>query len=525
MSDADADAGAEASDRDAGRDGTPAAADESRVRDVVAVGLGPFNLGLSALVDGSDEVDLDALFLEQRSEFRWHEGMLVEGTTLEVPFLADLVTLADPTNPYSYLNYVREQGRMYEFYFYETFQTPRREYDDYCRWVAESVDDIAFERRVVDVRPVGGDDTGDAAASDADAPNGANFAVDAVHPETGEAYTYHARDVVVGVGSRPYVPEGFRDHPDDEVFHTASYLHRRDDVLASDPDGVTVVGSGQSAAEVFHDLLKRQPEGDYRLDWITRSDGFFPMEYSKLGLQHFSPDYTRYFYDLPQAVSDELLPEQDLLYKGIDPNTSDEIFETLYEHSIGDRDPDVGMIANTAVRGVEPIDDGTGGGDDAGGRYRLDCRQREEGVDFVHESDVVVLGTGYHRPTPAFLSTLEPHLRRDDRGRLAVNEGYDVEAEGLDGRVFVQNAEVHTHGVGAPDLGLGCHRNAVILDRLLDDSPYPVDRDTVYQDFSAEAFVRDVPGSRLREGAEEAVESDGDDGDEGEAESHAAADD
>ncbi|MEK1828654.1 SidA/IucD/PvdA family monooxygenase [Priestia megaterium] len=24
------------------------------------------------------------------------------------------------------------------------------------------------------------------------------------------------------------------------------------------------------------------------------------MEYSKLGLEHFSPDYTRYFYRLPQ---------------------------------------------------------------------------------------------------------------------------------------------------------------------------------------------------------------------------------
>ena len=463
-------------------------APDTTVRDVVAVGLGPFNLGFAALVDGSHEVDLDAVVLERESEFRWHAGMLVEGTTLEVPFLADLVTLADPTNPYSYLNYLREQGRMYEFYFYETFQTPRREYDDYCRWVAESVDNVAFDRHVADIRPVGGDDEG----------GDANFAVDAVHPETDEAFTHYARDVVVGVGSRPYVPEGFRDHPDDEVFHTASYLHRRDEMLASNPDAVTVVGSGQSAAEVFHDLLERQPDADYRLDWITRSDGFFPMEYSKLGLQHFSPDYTRYFYDLPQAVSDDLLPEQDLLYKGIDPGTSDRIFETLYEHSIGDRDPDVGMIANTEVRGVEPVD-GEGGGEAGRGRYRLDCEQRQERVDFVHESDAVILGTGYHRPTPAFLSTLEPHLARDDRGRLAVNRGYDVETDGLDGRVFVQNAEVHTHGVGAPDLGLGCHRNAVILDALLDDSPYPVDRDTVYQDFSAEAFVRDAPGSRLCE--------------------------
>lgn len=43
------------------------------------------------------------------------------------------------------------------------------------------------------------------------------------------------------------------------------------------------------------------------------------MEYSKLGLQHFTPEYTDYVYDLPQPVKDELIPNQDILYKGIDP--------------------------------------------------------------------------------------------------------------------------------------------------------------------------------------------------------------
>jgi lysine N6-hydroxylase len=70
---------------------------EPRVRDVVGIGLGPFNLGLAALLDGAPE-DVDAAFLERDAEFAWHEGMLIEGTTLEVPFLADLVTLADPTS-------------------------------------------------------------------------------------------------------------------------------------------------------------------------------------------------------------------------------------------------------------------------------------------------------------------------------------------------------------------------------------------------------------------------------------------
>jgi lysine N6-hydroxylase len=212
------------------------------------------------------------------------------------------------------------------------------------------------------------------------------------------------------------------------------------------------------------------------------------MEYSKLGLQHFAPEYVRYFYDLPQDVSDDLLAGQDLLYKGIDPDTSDEIYEALYEQSVGGAELDVGMLAMTEVEDIEPTDDG---------RYRLRCRQWQEGTSFEHESDVVILGTGYRRPTPAFLSSLEPHIRRDQRGRFRVRERYALETDGLGGRIFVQNAEMHTHGVGAPDLGLGCYRNAVILDQLAEDSPYPVDRDAVFQDFSAERFVEKSPVSDL----------------------------
>lgn len=472
---------------DDGQTADTADAGSETIHDVVGIGLGPFNLGFAALVEGSDEVDLDAVLLEQKPAFAWHEGMLIRGTTLEVPFLADLVTLADPTSPYSYLNYLRETDRIYEFYFYETFQTPRREYDAYCRWVAEQLETARFSRCVVDVEPV-------------DHPS-ANFRVTAVRPDgdgggatakpatlgsaQADRFTYLARDLVVGVGSRPYVPEEFRDFPDDEIFHTARYRFNRESVLSA--DSIAVVGSGQSAAEVFQDLLERQPDEGYRLDWVTRSDGFFPMEYSKLGLQHFTPEYVDYVYDLPQPVRDDLLPEQDLLYKGIDPDTSDAIYETLYERSVGGCEPDVGQIAMTEVDGIEPTDDG---------RYRLECHQWQEETDFSFETSVVILGTGYHRPTPAFLSGIEHAIERDDRGRLEVTREYALETD-LDGDVYVQNAEVHTHGVGTPDLGLGTYRNAVILDRLVDDSPHPVDEDTVYQDFSPASFVRDVPGGGL----------------------------
>src|SRR4029453_15529245 len=106
------------------------------------IGLGPMNLGLACLAEPLP--DLDVLFLEQKEQFSWHPGMLLEENTLQVPFLADLVTLADPTSPFSFLAYLKEQGRLYRFYIRENFHPLRAEYDAYCRWAAGKLASVRF---------------------------------------------------------------------------------------------------------------------------------------------------------------------------------------------------------------------------------------------------------------------------------------------------------------------------------------------------------------------------------------------
>ncbi|MGO4749429.1 SidA/IucD/PvdA family monooxygenase, partial [Streptomyces sp. 2MCAF27] len=114
--------------------------------DFIAIGLGPFNLGLAALTDPIDE--LNGLFLERKPDFDWHSGMFLEGSTLQTPFMSDLVTLADPTSPYSFLNYLKENGRLYSFYIRESFYPLREEFNDYCRWVAARLDSVRFGQEV-----------------------------------------------------------------------------------------------------------------------------------------------------------------------------------------------------------------------------------------------------------------------------------------------------------------------------------------------------------------------------------------
>jgi lysine N6-hydroxylase len=438
--------------------------------DVIGVGLGPFNLGLAALLAPVD--DVDAVFFEAKPSFSWHPGLLLDGVALQVPFLADLVTLADPTSAYSFLNYLHCRSRLYRFYFYERFHVPRREYDAYCRWVADQLPSCRFGRRVVAVRRGSGDDD-----------DGWTVVVD--DPSTAEPPVEHrSRAVVLGVGSTPVVPGCARPHLGATVFHSADYLTHRD--TAHHADRVTVVGSGQSAAEVFADLLAhRGPDRgpDRRLDWITRSRGFLPMEYSKLGLEHFTPEYTAYFHGLPEERRDALRSDQDLLYKGISSDTSAAIYDALYEATIDADDPAVGYRSACELRALAPGPEPT-----TGRGWRLGFHHLDQDVAFDHGSDVVVLATGYEPgPLPLDPTTAEL-VERDGAGRPTIDLDYRVRLAGRPkSTLFVQNGELHTHGVGAPDLGLGAHRNAVLVNAVAGRPVYPVRTRNVFQDFGAPA--------------------------------------
>ncbi len=406
--------------------------------DLVGVGIGPFNLSLAALADRVDGLSIRCF--DAKPAFSWHPGMLIEGTTLQVPFLADLVTLVDPTSRWSFLSYLREHDRLFPFYFAERFHVPRREYDHYCRWVADALPSCRFGHRVT--------------ALHVDPADGL-FTVETVDVASARTSTVRARNVVLGVGTEPVVPGPLRELLGKEVFHSADYLDR----VGSLPDAgdITVVGSGQSGAEVFLDLLRRQADTGGRLRWLTRSPAFAPMEYSKLGLEHFTPDYTRYFRELPAVTRDALVPAQWQLHKAISSDTIAAIQDLLYERGVGGATPDVTMTPSVAVTAARQ----------AAGGLELSCRQLEQQRDVTVRTDRVVAATGYAPRLPECLDPIAGLVDRDERGRYRVGADYRIALDGaVAAGLYVQNAETHSHGVGAPDLGLGAHRAAVILNAI-----------------------------------------------------------
>ncbi|MEU4084219.1 lysine N(6)-hydroxylase/L-ornithine N(5)-oxygenase family protein [Streptomyces aureus] len=412
--------------------------------DFVGIGLGPFNLGLACLTEPIAE--LSGVFLESKPHFEWHSGMFLDGAHLQTPFMSDLVTLADPTSPYSFLNYLKETGRLYAFYIRENFYPLRVEYDAYCRWAADKLTSVRFGTTVTEV----------------------TYEDELYVVRTAAGDVFRARRLVLGTGTSPHVPEACAGLGGDFI-HNSRYMQNKRELQAK--DSITLVGSGQSAAEIFHDLLSEIDVHGYRLNWVTRSPRFFPLEYTKLTLEMTSPEYIDYFHALPEATRYRLQSEQKGLFKGIDGELIDAIFDLLYQKNVAGPVP-ARLLTNSSLESARH-DEGT---------YTLGFRQQEAGTDFELRSAGLVLATGYRYAEPAFLAPVRDRLRYDSHGNFDVARNYAVDVTG--GGIFLQNAGVHTHSITSPDLGMGPYRNASIIRELLGTEYYPVEKTIAFQEFS-----------------------------------------
>ncbi len=428
---------------------TPKKENDRRIFDLLGIGIGPFNLGLAAL---SEPIDgFSCLFLDAKTEFDWHPGMLLSASRLQTPFMSDLVTMADPTSRYSYLNFAKQTGRLYPFYIRENFFLPRNEYNQYCQWVSKQLSNLRFGFKVTQL--------------DYNAGEGI-YHVTGVDRRSGQPQTYLCRKLVLGTGTTPYVPDNCPMH-DPRVMHSASYMQQK--TYLQSQSAITVIGSGQSAAEIFYDLLQDIDTYGYQLNWMTRSPRFYPLEYTKLTLEMTSPDYVDYFHELSPEKRHRLIAEQKSLYKGINAELINDIYDLLYQKRLVS-DIQCQLLTNVALDKIET----------SGDKLTLKFNHLEQEYALEQQTGAVVLGTGYQYRLPEFIQGIKSQIEFDDRGQLAIQRDYGID---IRGDIFIQNAGLHTHGISSPDLGMGCYRNATILQAVLGYAPYPIEDSIAFQTF------------------------------------------
>lgn len=430
--------------------------------DVIGIGVGPFNLSLACLLQPID--GLNSLFLDKSAGFNWHPGILLQSAHLQTPFLSDLVTLADPTSPFSFLNYIKEQGRIYAFYIRENFFLMRSEYNQYCQWAAGKLGNIAFNTDVEHIEY---------------SESLGCYVLQARCTQTGQARTYHAQKLVLGTGTVPHIPACCENIAAQSV-HSSQYLVHKKTLQSK--NSITVLGSGQSAAEIVYDLLQDIDVYGYELSWITRSPRFFPLEYNKLTLEMTSPEYVDYFYRLPADKRERLIAQQKNLYKGINGSLINDIYDLMYVKRLT-HDMRINLLTNSELTAAafNPVD----------GLFELEFFQDEQEAHYRHRSAGLVLATGYGYRLPAFVTGIAERIRWDGQGRFAVNRNYSVDHNAAE--IFVQNVGLNTHGFVTPDLGMVCYRNASIINAITGKAYYSIEQRIAFQQFSTPDEKHGIP--------------------------------
>ncbi|CAA7389938.1 lysine N(6)-hydroxylase/L-ornithine N(5)-oxygenase family protein [Chryseobacterium fistulae] len=427
--------------------------ENKQIYDIIGIGIGPFNLGLAALLEPVDTVT--SLFIDQAQGFDWHPGLMLDQATLQVPFMADLVTMADPTSKFSFLNFLKETDRLYKFYIRESFYILRKEYNVYCQWVVNQLPNCLFGKKVENITFNESEQL---------------YIIEVLDIKNNDVQTYYTKKMVLGTGTQPNLPSFMEGKNLSRVIHTSEYLQHKDEILNS--NSVSIVGSGQSAAEIFQDLLP-QTEENLKMSWFTRPDRFFPMEYSKLTLELTSPEYVDHFYKMPSQQRKNLLAKQPPLYKGINFDLINDIFDTLYAMSVGDTPLHVELKPSSQLDNIQQ----------EGNSYVLDFTHVQDEVTFTNTSEYVILATGYKYKEPKFLKGIETQIKRTEDGLFDVSRYYTIDNSE---QIFVQNAELHTHGFVTPDLGMGAYRNAIIINSITGKEIYKVEKQIAFQKFSTE---------------------------------------
>ncbi|MEC6745355.1 lysine N(6)-hydroxylase/L-ornithine N(5)-oxygenase family protein [Pseudomonas qingdaonensis] len=396
------------------------------IHDLIGVGFGPSNLALAIALEELAQTTghaLDALFIDKQSDYRWHGNTLATQSELQISFLKDLVSLRNPTSPYSFVNYLHQKKRLADFINLGTFYPCRLEYNDYLRWAAEHfATQAVYGEEILRVEPELLDGRID------------HLRVISRSAQ-GHERLRRARSVVVGSGGTPKIPPVFAPFKDDpRVFHHSQYLNSLEQLPCTQgkPMRIAIIGSGQSAAEALIDLNDSYPS--VKADMILRGSALKPADDSPFVNEVFTPDYTDLVFNQPQAERAKLISEyHNTNYSVVDIDLIERIYGMLYRQKVAHQYRHA-VLCRRNIEAAVSTDKG----------IELTLRDLATGIQQTHVYDAVILATGYERRSHReLLAPLQQHLKD-----FEVDRDYRVLASPeLNAAVYLQGFCEASHGL------------------------------------------------------------------------------
>ena len=314
------------------------AVDPDDIHDLICIGFGPASLATAialqdALEDaGENPFKPKVCFLERQHEFRWHAGMMLPDAKMQISFLKDMATQRNPRSRFTFLNYLKVKNRLVQFTNLGTFLPSRLEFADYMKWCSSAFEEVVqYGCEDIQIDPTKSKEEAE------------KYDLLSVQSRQGGPHgnivTRRTRNIIIAVGGRPHIPPVLPlDHP--RVIHSSTYASQISDLLKvrEKAYNIGVLGSGQSAAEVFNDLHSRYPNATTSL--IFRDTVLRPSDDSPFVNEIFNDDHITPFYEQPPAArAAEITANKSTNYSVVRQELLEKLYQTLYQQRILEPDP------------------------------------------------------------------------------------------------------------------------------------------------------------------------------------------
>ncbi|KAH8589392.1 L-lysine 6-monooxygenase (NADPH-requiring)-domain-containing protein [Bisporella sp. PMI_857] len=433
------------------------------VQDLICIGFGPASLAIAiALQESSLRHKPKVSFLERQPQFAWHSGMQLPGARMQISFLKDLATPRNPQSKFTFLSYLFAKNRLNTFINLDTFLPSRKEYEDYLRWIAghfEAQGLVSYGQEVLEVAPA------------EKAPNGkvSQFRITSRDIATQEVITRLARHVVIAVGGKPMLPPQFPSHS--SIIHSSQYSNRVSSTLPSPsaPYNIAVIGSGQSAAEIFNDLPSRYPNA--KVTMVIKSSALRPSDDSPFVNEIFDPDRVDGVYSQPEEVrARAIAADRATNYSVVRLNLIEHLYEKLYAQRLDNPDSTTHKLAIRPNRQVVRAQTGVGNGRQI--LLSIENAVKDSNVLVKEEMlvDAVFVATGYIRNAHEDILEKSRSLLREGQEKFPVRRSYKVDfdpkkvEEGAG--VWLQGCNEKTHGLSDTLLSILAIRGGELVNSI-----------------------------------------------------------
>lgn len=402
----------------------------------IGIGAGPANLSFAALYQAATDEKM-ALY-DTRPGPAWHSALLHPGVRMQTSWLKDLVSIVDPRHRLSFLNYLVTNGRLFALLNSQFDVIPRREFDNYLTWAAQQIDGIHYGVTIDRV----------------------SFVDSAFVVYEKDRPLARSEHLVIGVGTRPFIPAGLTGLPPARAFIADELGGRLDSIRTERHEPVAVVGGGQTGIEAVLALLGA---GFTDISWLTRRQWFQTIDDSPVANDFYRPAHQQFLQGLTRATRRRLIEELNPTGDALTPGALRGLYQANYDGLL-----ELGRFPVTLL----PSRDVTSADSD-GDDIVLHCATPEKHETYRVRYAIIAVGRE-QVPVP-FDEELWGRVDLDDDREMILESDYSVRWKGMNGhRIYALNRGRLSHGLPDLNLTLLPVRSAIVINSMFGREAYRV---------------------------------------------------